>query len=136
LGGGGPVQGDGDRRCGVGDGAGEVEQVAGDRAVFVGVLQVGAQVGGQPEFCIVGEQAQSRPRLVTGGGECCRTVPPVASHRHCLITQSLRNSTKAKMPRSVISKAGELAKSRGTPRSLMTAAVGLLRSTRRHSAGK
>jgi hypothetical protein len=40
-GGGGPVEGDDDRLCGVGDGAAEVEQVAGDRAVFVGVLQVG-----------------------------------------------------------------------------------------------
>lgn len=57
---GGAVEGDGDGVGGVGDGAGEAadDGLAGEGAVFVGVVQVGVEVGGEPVFGVVGQQAQ------------------------------------------------------------------------------
>jgi hypothetical protein len=51
----------------VGDGAGEVEEVAGGGAVFVGVLEVGVEVVGEPVFGVGGEQAEDHLQAAAVG---------------------------------------------------------------------
>ena len=48
-----PVEGDGDRLGGVGDGATVVHEAAHDGSVFVGVLEVGVEVVGEPGVGVV-----------------------------------------------------------------------------------
>jgi octaprenyl-diphosphate synthase len=52
-----PEKGEQAKQVHLGDGAAEVEQVAGGGAVFVGVLEVGVELVGQPVFGVVGQQA-------------------------------------------------------------------------------
>ena len=54
----GPVQGDGDAGGPVVDPATEVEQVAQDGPVLVGVSEVGVEMLGQPRLAVVGQQPQ------------------------------------------------------------------------------
>ena len=72
----GPVEGDGDRVGGVCDVAAEVEQVAQDRPVLVGVAQVGVEVLGQPGFGLLPVAAQLRIAFLSrerqgADYECC-----------------------------------------------------------------
>src|SRR5512135_2362314 len=66
-GGGGVVEGDGDGVGGVGEVAVEVEQVAGGRAVFVGVLQVVVEPVGEPVLGVEGQQAQQHLQGAAAG---------------------------------------------------------------------
>jgi len=61
-----PAQGDGDLAWGVVDGSAEVEQVAQDGPVFVGVGQVGVEVFGQPRFGVQREQLQHHLQVAAG----------------------------------------------------------------------
>jgi hypothetical protein len=70
----GPVQGDGDAGGPVVDPATEVEQVAQDGPVLVGVSEVGVEMLGQPRLAVVGQQPQHHlqaaaldPRAGPGG---------------------------------------------------------------------
>src|SRR6266511_2427866 len=64
---GGLVEFDVDVAAVVGDGAAEVEEVAGGGAVFVGVLEVGVEVVGEPVFGVGGEQAEDHLQAAAGG---------------------------------------------------------------------
>ena len=62
------LEGDFDVGGGVGDGSGEVEEVAGVGAVFVGVFEVGVEVVGEEEFTVVGQEAQDHLEGASIGG--------------------------------------------------------------------
>ncbi len=54
----GRSRGDGDRAPGVVDRAAQVQQVAGEGTVLVGVMKGGVEPGGQPGFGVVGQQPE------------------------------------------------------------------------------